>query len=246
MDNLENFKKAALGMGYDPKEVEGFITMAAAFPKKPTPGQTATGEYNPTTDPVLQRQLILDKTTAGQPDPVLERQIALEEWKRKNPEPLSPTEKLALQEAEDKKTSAQDTKNFASQLVTDILSANTKPLTGTLRLRGAISGTDAYDTKQKVEQLKSQLSLDARSKLKGTGTISDMEMKILEKAVTALNYGMSDAAFRKELAKIQTVLSPKQLPNTPPALGTIRVRLNNGKTGTIPADKFNASLMTKL
>lgn len=61
-------------------------------------------------------------------------------------------------------------------------------------------------TKQKIEQIKSKLGLDARKALKGSGQISDYEMKILEKSVGALNYRMSNKDFIAELNKIKSVL----------------------------------------
>lgn len=52
MDNLEQFKKAAVGLGYNPQEVESF---ASLIKSKPT--------YDPGTDPTLQRQIAYYKAT---------------------------------------------------------------------------------------------------------------------------------------------------------------------------------------
>lgn len=62
-------------------------------------------------------------------------------------------------------------------------------------------------TKAKIEQIKGKLGLDARKALKGSGQISDYEMKILEKSVGALNYSMSNKDFVAELQKIKGILS---------------------------------------
>jgi|GEM_PF-5962566 len=90
--------------------------------------------------------------------------------------------------------------------INDVLSRNTKPITGALRLGSIIPGSAGVTTKAKVEQIKSMLSLDARQKLKGQGQISDKETQMLADSVAALKYNMSDEDFRAELQKIRTVL----------------------------------------
>jgi len=72
------------------------------------------------------------------------------------------------------------------------------------------SGTNAaieFDTK--VKQLISQLSLNARDKLKGSGAISDFESKTLADSASALNQRGGEAEFRKELVRIIAATSGK-------------------------------------
>lgn len=88
-------------------------------------------------------------------------------------------------------------------LVWDIKNDNLKPLTGFLRLRSGIKGTKAYDTKQKIQQLVDKLALKARAAIKGTGTISDIEQKMLKNAQTLLQPGLSEEQFRAELSKLE-------------------------------------------
>lgn len=58
-------------------------------------------------------------------------------------------------------------------------------------------------------QLKWVLSLWEREKLKGTGAISDFEMKMLAESASALGRNLSEEDFKKELEKIRDVLSWK-------------------------------------
>lgn len=65
-------------------------------------------------------------------------------------------------------------------------------------------GSNEQLVKSQVEQLKSNLSLENRTMLKGSGQISDFEAKMLEKASTALNRKLSDKDAKKVLEDIRT------------------------------------------
>lgn len=65
-----------------------------------------------------------------------------------------------------------------------------------------IPGTPQYDFAQKVEQLKSMLSINARQKLKGSGAISDKEVGMLARAETALSTKLAKADFDRELNRV--------------------------------------------
>jgi len=91
----------------------------------------------------------------------------------------------------------------ALDLIADIKDDDTKPLTGMLRIRSAIKGTKAYDTKAKITRLRDSLALKARAAIKGTGTISDSEQEMLKNAQTLLQPGLSEEEFRKELDRLE-------------------------------------------
>lgn len=138
---------------------------------------------------------------------------------------------------------ATDTKQETLNLVDEILGSDLGPVTGLLQLRSAIPGTKAKTTAAKIDQLKSQLSLDKRSMLKGSGQISDFESKMLEKSVAALDRNMSETDFKKELENIKRLLGGA-------SAGTegqrVKVKLQNGQTGTVDASEFDPETMTKL
>ena len=66
-------------------------------------------------------------------------------------------------------------------------------------------GTNEQYVKNQVSQLKANLSLENRQKLKGSGAISDFEAKTLERASSAIGTNLSDKDAQKELVKIRGV-----------------------------------------
>jgi hypothetical protein len=95
----------------------------------------------------------------------------------------------------------------SKNIVDSILKKDTKPITGAVKLLSNIPGTASYDMASKVEQLKNMLMLANRSLLKGQGQVSNFETEMLAKASANLDKGMSDEAFREELARIQRLLN---------------------------------------
>ena len=66
----------------------------------------------------------------------------------------------------------------------------------------------SVDVGAKIEQIRANLSLEARQKLKGSGTISDFEFKILEKSVTILSQPrISTELALKEIDTIKQILN---------------------------------------
>lgn len=65
----------------------------------------------------------------------------------------------------------------------------------------------SVEFESKVNQLRSMLSLEGRQKLRGSGTISDFEAKILAQAATALSAAGDEAGFKRELDKIVSTMS---------------------------------------
>jgi polyhydroxyalkanoate synthesis regulator phasin len=97
--------------------------------------------------------------------------------------------------------------NKALTMVNNILSGDTKGITGAFRtgqipvisnLAGTVGQQTDYDG------LKSLLALAERGQLKGSGTVSDFEAKMLEKAAMAgLNQNLPDDEFRRRLQILQ-------------------------------------------
>lgn len=82
-------------------------------------------------------------------------------------------------------------------------------------ISGAVQGlTSRLNPKNKevskqYKQLKSILSLENRTSLKGQGAISDFEFRILQDAATALDRGLSDEQFKAQLEKVRDVFEGK-------------------------------------
>lgn len=66
-------------------------------------------------------------------------------------------------------------------------------------------GSNEQLVKNQLNELKANLSLENRQKLKGTGAISDFESRTLERASSALGSNLSDDDAKKELRKIKGV-----------------------------------------
>lgn len=79
-------------------------------------------------------------------------------------------------------------------------------------------GTKAADTAAAYDTLMAALSLENRQKLKGTGTISDYEAKMLEKASTRLSRKMSEKEFVNTLKELESSLSGKPREEDPASL----------------------------
>ena len=107
-------------------------------------------------------------------------------------------------------TAAQKATNEVKDTVGNIdtiLNKNLKFVTGIASPLSLVPGTDAFDTRRQIQQVKDQLSLASVGKLKGQGQVSDAERKLLANASTALDLGMSEKAFRAELAKVKKILN---------------------------------------
>lgn len=102
-------------------------------------------------------------------------------------------------------TTANEARDTIS-LIDEVLgSDNLKGVTG-ISIANRIPGTASFTLQQKINQIKDKLALAARGQLKGQGQISDMETRMLQNAVSALNSGMNEADFRAELNKIKSIL----------------------------------------
>ncbi len=181
-----------------------------------------------------------------------EKQLALEGKKLNQPEEESPELKYKKDQDEQEKQSSQkaaaDEKAGMVSLIDQILQRNTKPITGKLQLGGSniflARGNEAQTTKNLYDQLKSQLSLQNRQKLKGSGAISDFEMGILEKASSTFGRNQSDEDFRNTLVTLS-----KTLGGTSGSQGAQRIRVrvkSTGQTGTIPSGEFDPNTYERI
>jgi hypothetical protein len=68
-------------------------------------------------------------------------------------------------------------------------------------------GSNEQQVKNQVSQLISQLSIEARAQMKGSGAISDFEAKTLARSVTSLGTNLGDKSARVELAKVRGALA---------------------------------------
>jgi hypothetical protein len=134
--------------------------------------------------------------------------------------------------------------NQAKQSILDTIGSiekgNIGGITGGIQY-GFIPGSKAALTKNYYDQLKGMLSLENRSKLKGSGAISDFEAKTLEKAASALGRNLSEDQFKQVLGELKTSLGGSS------AVQTIRVKdLKTGQTGTLPANEFDPALYQQI
>lgn len=93
-------------------------------------------------------------------------------------------------------------------LVNELLSSpELENVTGINRLNpfNYIPGTNVQYAKNQFNQVKSNLSLENRQKLKGSGAISDFEFKVLGQAATSLGNNLADKDAQRELKKIRGV-----------------------------------------
>jgi hypothetical protein len=131
-------------------------------------------------------------------------------------------------------------------MIDKLLGSDTKPITGLNRI--VIPGTSASTTQASWDGLKSLLTLAERGQLKGSGSVSDFETQILEKAAAAgLDPRMDDAAFRARLQEIRNELAAEAGQQTDSSSQMLRVRdRQSGQTGSIPANEFDPQLYERI
>jgi hypothetical protein len=93
---------------------------------------------------------------------------------------------------------------------------------GTSSMFPTMAGSEAANFEAKLEQLKGQQFLTEVTKMKGMGALSENEGKKIAAAAAALDLGMSEDAFKKELKYIQDTMKKardkiaKNLPSQEP------------------------------
>lgn len=91
-------------------------------------------------------------------------------------------------------------RDLAQSLITDPeLAGITGPIEGR---RDTFLTGGAVDAKRRLDQLLGMLSLESRSKLKGQGTVSDFEGKMLERAVSAISRAAGPEITKQHLKEI--------------------------------------------
>lgn len=68
-------------------------------------------------------------------------------------------------------------------------------------------GSNEQLVKNQVKQLKGNLALEGRQKLKGSGAISDFEFRVLNQAMSSLDKNLSNVDAMREIRKVRGVLS---------------------------------------
>jgi hypothetical protein len=122
-------------------------------------------------------------------------------------EELSVTDQIKLQEVSTAKDSAKAQALEGYSLANELEKAEIGGITGIWQPNAIQPGTDAAYAKNKFDQLVGILKIENRQKLKGQGTITDFEFKILAEAASAIGRNLSEKQFRKELAKIKGVFA---------------------------------------
>lgn len=143
-----------------------------------------------------------------------DRKINLEERKVQAQEKVAAataeTKEQKIKDAEALKTKAyQQAKNERNDLLGTIQSIKNDPALATgynpKRIFQAAPGTPEFDIAQKVKLLSAKLAMNARGKLKGQGTISDTEQKMLAQSQSLIDgsTSLSKKAFVDELDRLE-------------------------------------------
>ena len=130
------------------------------------------------------------------------------------------------------------------QAVNNVLNGDIGSMTGLVKTDW-VPGTAGAQTKNDYDNLKSMLSLEGRSALKGSGAISDFEAQMLEKAANlGLGQNLSEDQFRAKLMQLKQEL---EAGGTGATGSTMNVRQKStGQTGTIPVNEFDPNLYEKI
>jgi hypothetical protein len=149
------------------------------------------------------------KSTIGA-QKIIKEQINIDETKIKNAE----TRQEVINGKITRKAEADNAVSTVQDLLTgDLFSSafgrfNNAP-------RESLRSQANIDARSKVDQIVGLLGLESRQKLKGQGTISDSESKMLAKSATVLdNPLISDEVARKELRRIERIFQDSSDRNT--------------------------------
>lgn len=94
--------------------------------------------------------------------------------------------------------------------VDTLLAEDLGPITGASQIGSLIPGNPAQKTVNLFNQLQALLSLENRTKLKGSGAISDFEAKTLERAASSLGRNLSETDLRALLEELKLTLNSGQ------------------------------------
>jgi len=130
MDNLEQFKKAAIGMGYEPGDVEAFAALVAANPRSTVTGMTPAEEAKYTTQQAIQNQADIEKAKALQPVT-----IQTEVEKKKATAPIDIQQTLETEKGKVKQTMSDQFNDLENKV------NNVEAMVSSLEATGMIGGT---------------------------------------------------------------------------------------------------------
>lgn len=164
-------------------------------------GSEATAEAQAKSDVKIAEAQALEQETEGGRQAIESKRLNIDETKIANEQKRN--------EAIASKNARREEADSAVSQVTSLLagdrfsSAFGKVVANTPELLRSQKSIDAIAD---IDQIKGLLTLESRQKLKGQGTISDGEQKILAASATVLNNPLiSDELARKELRKIRNV-----------------------------------------
>jgi hypothetical protein len=165
----------------------------------------------------------------------------------KKPEAATALQKIL--ETSSASQTAKSSKGNVVGVIDNILNGDLAGIMGYDKYNPAnkLPGSAAQQTQNYYDQLKSMLSLEGRTALKGSGQISDFEAKMLEKAASAgLGQNLSEEQARIILEQLKNDLSGGSSDSYGSGQ-TIRVKENaTGQTGSISANEFDPSLYTRI
>lgn len=137
----------------------------------------------------------------------------------------------------------QTSKSKATQEIIDtidkLLTADTKPMTGTLQIGALIPGTKTQNTVNEYNKLKAKLSLDNVKALKGQGAISNGERDLLANASTSIGRNLSDTDFKAQLQSLKDGLLGETHGGVPTQ---VRLKSPDGQTYDVPQSEVQDAL----
>lgn len=139
----------------------------------------------------------------------LDRQLKLAQIEKLKADALETASKAVANSPEKKAAEARSETLSMVSLTDEIL--NSKYINQVLGVKNPLTywtpGSNEQLVKNQLKELKGNLSLENREKLKGSGAISDFEFKVLSQASSALDKNLSDVDGIKELKKIRGVFT---------------------------------------
>ena len=139
--------------------------------------------------------------------------------------------------AGDKQSATLDLLNLTNAIISspylDQITGLKRPSAAFGGILGGAIGSANQEVLNQFNQLKANLSLENRQKLKGSGAISDFESRTLEKSASAMGTNLSNEAMKRQLSVVKGVLA------TASGLSAT-VKITDPKTGqtqTLQADR---------
>jgi hypothetical protein len=126
------------------------------------------------------------------------KKVAIEQQKANQTDPNSTTN------INKNATDAASSLNVINSLLSN---SSIGAISGVPALTAFLPGTNAQLAKNQFKQIKGMLALENRSKLKGSGAVSDFESRTLESAASSLDTNLSDKEFVRQLKQVRGVIA---------------------------------------